>query len=210
MVTANSCFLRVALSENLDVFHNQFKEWQAGASPVTDSVVAAVLETTADFRRAVREDFEKLKMETEEQRQNLRAVFRKHIEEYQQLLQPIIHEYHNKHIKEMEDLRVKLEPLMESLRSKIDANVQETTQALMPIVDNVKTKLRALVERVKEFAAPYVAEYAEQVKTAINQPQQLTSDDLRLMKESISPLVTDIQDKFVAIFTIIGSTLMKN
>lgn len=192
------------------MLHNQIKELQASASPVTDSVVATILETTADFRKGIREDIEKLKTETEVQRQTLRDALIKHFEEYKALLQPIFTEYHSKHRQEMEELKVKLEPVMERLRERIDANVQETVGALMPIVDNLKIKMHGWVERVKEFAAPYVSEYVDQLKTALNQPQQISSDDLQAMKESISPLATDIHEKLIAIFTIIGSTLMKN
>lgn len=194
------------LSENVDVLFKQIKDWQSNASSFTDSIVATALEITAEFRKGIQVDMENLKVETEEQRQILRATVMKHIDEYKTVLQPIFRDYHNKHKQEMEELKVKLAPVMDRLREKMEANVQETVTALMPIVDNLRGKMHGWFEKVKEFATPYITEYAEQVKTVYSQPTQISSE----LKESVSPLVTEIGEKLFAIFAIVSGTLTKN
>lgn len=203
-------FSRERLAQRVDDIHSQIKTLQGNVSPVTDTVVATITDATSDLRANIENDFKTLQDETAVQREKLRAVVEKHLDEYRSLLQPVVNEYQAKHKEEMDALKLKLDPVMEELQKKIAVNVEETKAALVPIVEKVHTKLAEYVEQVKAVVTPYVTEYKEELRDTYNRAMSLTSDDLTAMKEKIDPIVEEIKIKVGAIGQIITSTFAKN
>lgn len=203
-------FPRERLAQRVDDIHSQIKTLQGSVSPVTDTVVATISDATNDLRTSIQNDFKTLQDETAAQRQHLREVVEKHLNEYRTLLQPIVDEYQAKHKEEMDALKLKLDPVMEQLNKKIAVNVEETKSALVPIVDRVHTKLAEYIEQIKAAVNPYVTEYKEELRDTYNRAMSLTSDDINVMKDKIDPIVEEIKEKVGTIGQIITSTFAKN
>nr|XP_061797278.1 apolipoprotein A-I-like [Nerophis lumbriciformis] len=201
---------KLKIAEGIDELHTKLKAMQAQVSPLTDNVVQTIAEATQDFRNKVEADIAALQTQLEPMKANLNAVINKHIEEYSEVLSPVISEYQAKHTAEMEDLRVKLEPIMENLRTKIATNVEETKSALMPIIEAVRVKVGENTEALKQAVSPYVDEYKDQIMKAKGQIQSMNGDEFTALTEKISPMFGEIKEKFQAICAAIMESFSKN
>lgn len=203
-------FSRERLAQRVDGIHARIKTLQSNISPVTDTVVATISDATSELRTNIQNDFKTLQEETAAQRAHLRAVVEKHLEEYRELLQPVVSEYQAKHRAEMDALKHKLEPVMEELNKKIAFNVEETKNALAPITEKLYAKMVQYVEQIKETVNPYVTEYKEALRETYNQAASLSTDDLNAMQEKITPLVDEIKERVGKIGQVISAAFTKN
>lgn len=201
---------RTTLSQRLEDLHNQIKSWQASVSPLTDSVVSTIADSTADLRTSIINDIENLRTELLPKRAHLRDVIKAHLGDYYAQLQPLLNEYHQKHQAEMADLKTKLEPIIEALTAKLVTNVEETKAALVPIVEAVRLRVNARLESLKSSIKPYVDEYKDQLEQAYHHAQSMNADEITALKTKIEPLAEDVVAKVQAIFQNIVATFIKN
>merc|ERR1711980_55218 len=197
---------KATVSQRLDNMHNQIKAFQASVSPLTDSFYS----TASEFRTSIMNDIQSLNLQTEAERQKLRDVINKHIEEYRATVETPFNEFVEKAKQEAEAMKTKLQPVVEDLQQKVSTNVEETKNALMPIVESVRVKLGERVEALKGAAAPYIEEYKDQLQASYAQAQSINTDDLTALREKIEPLAAEVKDKLKAIFEAIAATVTKN
>merc|ERR1711976_676756 len=201
---------KATVSQRLDNMHNQIKAFPASESPLTDSFYSTVSEATSEFRTSIMNDIQSLNLQTEAERQKLRDVINKHIEEYRATVETPFNEFVEKAKQEAEAMKTKLQPVVEDLQQKVSTNVEETKNALMPIVESVRVKLGERVEALKGAAAPYIEEYKDQLQASYAQAQSINTDDLTALREKIEPLAVEVKDKLKAIFEAIAATVTKN
>ncbi|CAL8360711.1 unnamed protein product [Merluccius merluccius] len=187
---------KVQLSNSLDNLHSTLLNAQGEAAPYTDAFVRQMTEVTKDVRTTIMADVDALSAAVAPQREALKTVVDKHIEEYRKLIDPVIVEYSNAHRAQMENLKTTIDPMMEQLSIAVAKNVEETKTALMPLVETVRAKLNERLEGLKNLASPYVEEYKEQITKALTDAKEVASTlDIGEIKEKVRPQMEAIQEK---------------
>lgn len=194
----------------MDAIHGQMKALQTHVAPVTDTVVGTISDATSDLRTSIQNDIKTLEDETAIQRAHLKAVVERHLNEYREMLRPVMAEYREKQNELMAEMKPKIDLVMEELQKTIAVNVEETKSALMPILEKVNAKLAEYVEQFKQAVRPYVNEYKELLRDTYTQAMSLSTDDLNAMRDKINPIVEEIKEKFGAIGQILSSSFLKN
>ncbi|XP_073339516.1 apolipoprotein A-Ib [Pagrus major] len=195
------------LAQRIEEMYTQIKTLQSSVSPMTDSFYSTVMEVTKDTRESLSADIQALKTSLEPQREKLREVIERHLNDYRTMLTPIYNDYKTKHDEEMTALKARLEPVMDELHAKVRVNLEETKGVLMPMVDTVSTKVHERLTSLREVVQPYVQEYKEQMKQMYDQAQNV---DTEALKTQITPLVEEIKVKMNAIFEIIAASVTKH
>ncbi|XP_074536518.1 apolipoprotein A-I-like [Halichoeres trimaculatus] len=202
--------MKAKVVQHVDGTFAKIKAGRDTLAPMTDTVVATIMDATAEMRSTIEADVAALKEEIAPLETKLKEVFQSHMDEYKTKLGPIIEEYNTKHAAEMAAMRAKIEPVMEEMQGTIMTNVEETKNALIPILEAVRIKVHKWLANAKTAIEPYAVEYRDQASGLIANMQSITPEDIAALREKLVPLAQEANNNIQAMVGEITKVVTKS